>query len=279
MFIIGNLINVRRQDVFKATKSNDDGAIRGLAAKQTAAGARYLEIGLNQSWESAADTMKWLVESVQKEVQAPLCLTSSNPEALAAGLELCRFGVPFVNAVTAEAQRLKALLPLIGLHEAKIIALLIDDDGIPNSTEKRCQIAERLIDVLRNRGVRDEDIHIDPLVTTLCMSTAAGVTVLETIRILKAKYPQVNFVCDLENISYGLPNREMINRVFMIDLTMAGVDGFLLDPSTREMTESLSIQKMLLGQDAHCREYLTMFRREIESRAERGSVYAADEGR
>ncbi|HHX50989.1 MAG TPA: methyltetrahydrofolate cobalamin methyltransferase [Clostridia bacterium] len=260
MLIVGELINTSRKAIKPAVEERDGVFIQDIAQKQVEAGAHYVDVNCGTMVFNEPETMAWLVETVQAGVSAPLCLDSPNPQALEVGLSLVKNGQPMINSITAEKERFATILPLITKYKAKIIALCMDDSGMPETAEERLGIARRLVEDLTAAGVPEDDIYLDPLVKPVSTSDRAGLEVLETIKAIKDTYPKVHLICGLSNISYGLPNRKVLNRVFLIQTMTMGMDAYILDPLDRTMMGFVYASQALLGKDNYCMQYLTAHR-------------------
>jgi 5-methyltetrahydrofolate--homocysteine methyltransferase len=209
--------------------------------------------------------MEWLVNTVQEVTNLPLCIDSPSTEALVAGLELTKASNPMINSITAEEQRFQNVLPLIKKYNAKIIALCIEDAGMPDTAQDRLRIARGLVTNLEAEGISQGDIYFDPLIKPISAGDKYGREVLESIRLIKDAFPEVHFMCGLSNVSYGLPNRALINRMFMVQTMAMGMDGYILDPTKGDMMGALHIAMALTGQDKYCRGYLKAHRNGLYS--------------
>ncbi|MDA8229384.1 MAG: methyltetrahydrofolate cobalamin methyltransferase [Desulfitobacterium hafniense] len=260
MLIVGELINTSRKAIKPAVENRDAVFIQDLAEKQVGAGADYVDVNCGTMVFNEEETMAWLVETIQEKVTAPLCIDSPNPKAIEVGLSLAKNGQPMINSITAEKERFNTVLPLVLKYKTKIVALCMDDSGMPETAEDRLRIADRLVADLTTAGVPEDDIYLDPLVKPVSTGDKAGLEVLETIYGIKAKYPKVHGICGLSNVSYGLPNRKTLNQVFMIQTMAMGMDGYILDPLDKTMMGFVYASKVLLGKDEFCLEYLTAHR-------------------
>ncbi|HHW41698.1 MAG TPA: methyltetrahydrofolate cobalamin methyltransferase [Syntrophomonadaceae bacterium] len=261
MLIIGELINTSRKPIKEAVEKRDAGYIKKIAKEQIEAGAHYIDVNCGTMVFNEVEMMEWLVTNVQDAVEAPLCIDSPNPEALEAGLRLCRYGQPMINSITDEKERFDKVLPLVLKYRAKIVALCMDDTGMPDTAEDRMRVARNLHAKLTAAGVPEEDIYFDPLVKPVSSVETAGIEVLETIKMIKEQYPKVHFTCGLSNVSYGLPNRKVLNRYFVVQTMAMGMDGYILDPTDRDMMGAIYASMALLGQDAYCMGYITAHRK------------------
>ncbi|HAA89076.1 MAG TPA: methyltetrahydrofolate--corrinoid methyltransferase [Peptococcaceae bacterium] len=227
MLIVGELINTSRSQVKSAVEEKDAEFIKKLAHDQIANGAHYIDVNCGTMIHNEEETMRWLVETVQEAVEAPLCIDSPNPKALAVRLSLCRFGQPMVNSITAEEERFSAVLPLVLEYKCKVVALCMDDTGMPETAEDRFAIVDKLIANLTKAGVAPSDIYIDPLVKPLSTNDRAALEVLETVEYIRQNHPDVHIICGMSNISYGLPQRKLLNQAFFVQLMTVGMDSTL----------------------------------------------------
>jgi len=258
--IVGELINTSRKAIKPAVESRDEAFIMDLAQKQVDAGADYVDVNCGTMVFNEPETMAWLVETVQKQVTAPLCIDSPNPKAIEVGLSLVKNGQPMVNSITAEKERFATILPMVLKYKSKIVGLCMDDSGMPETAADRLKIATKLVEEMTAAGVAEDDIYLDPLVKPVSTGDNAGMEVLETIYQIKQKYPKVHGICGLSNISFGLPNRKILNQVFMIQTMTMGMDGYILDPLDKTMMGFVYASTALLGKDQFCMNYLTAHR-------------------
>ncbi|KGK86539.1 methyltetrahydrofolate:corrinoid methyltransferase [Desulfosporosinus sp. HMP52] len=261
MLIIGELINTSRKAVKPAAEQRDAAFIQELAKKQVESGAHYVDVNCGTMVHDEVETMEWLVRTIQEVVSAPLCIDTPRTEAMEAGLAASKNGQPMVNSITAEKERYSTVLPLVLKYKAKVVALCMDDTGVPSSGEQRIAIVRKLVGDLTAAGVPEDDIYLDPLVTPISTGDGCGNDVLDTVRFIRQEYPKVHAACGLSNISYGLPNRKILNQAFMIQTMVAGMDAYILDPLDKAMMGFVYASQALLGQDAFCMQYLTEHRK------------------
>ena len=152
MIIIGELINTSRDEVEPAVKERDKEFIQKLAKEQEEAGADFIDVNCGTLIKEEVEAMEWLVKTVQEVVEVPLCIDSPNPAALKRGLEIHE-GKALVNSITAEEERYEETLPLIKEYNASVVALVMDDGGMPQDAEDRIRVATKLIEDLSNDGV------------------------------------------------------------------------------------------------------------------------------
>ena len=260
MIIIGEKLNSTLKAVRPAMESRDEQAIIDLAKRQYEAGATYIDLNAGMFHNNEEEIMKWLVETVQGAIDAPLSIDSPSPKVIKQALMVNKNPKPVINSITAEKERFNALAPLLSEYEASIIALCMDDGGMPETADDRFRIAEGLIENLTKLGMKLEDIFIDPMVRPIGTGPHYGVVAIETIRRVKQQFPEVHITCGLSNISFGLPARKIINQVFLVSAMNAGMDGAILDPLDRKLMTYLYAGEALLGLDEYCLNYLEKFR-------------------
>jgi 5-methyltetrahydrofolate--homocysteine methyltransferase len=259
MRIIGEKINGTRKEVATAVAGRDRDLIAALARRQVDAGAHWLDVNAGTPPEREVEDLVWLVQTVQAAVDVALCLDSTDATALAAALKAVKH-TPLVNSISGEPGRLDAVLPLVAANGCDVVALAMDEHGIPPSPERRMQVIERLLAATRKAGIADERVYVDPLVLTVATNTdAAGVT-LDVIRRVRAEFPQAHIVLGLSNVSFGLPARALVNRTFLTLALGAGIDTAMMDPTDVELKATLLATELLLGRDRHCLTYTRAYR-------------------
>ena len=259
MKIIGEKINGTRKAVAKAIAERDVQFIQNLAKRQVEGGAHWLDINAGTLPDREVDDLTWLIQMVQEAVDVPLCLDSANPDALRAVIK--QVAKPaMINSISGEEARLSGILPIVAENGCDVIALCMDDKGIPATAEARLEVAGRILERTRAAGVPDEKIYIDPLVMTIATNIQAGNVTLNTMRAVHEAFPQVHISCGLSNVSFGLPARALVNRTFLVLGLEAGMDTAIIDPNDREMVTAIYAAELLLGRDKHCLNYTRAFR-------------------
>lgn len=260
MIIIGEKINSSLKAIRPAMENYDKAAIQDLAKKQYEAGASFIDINAGMFLKDEPEKVEWLVNTVQEVVDAPLAIDSPNPLALVAGLKANKNGKPLINSITDEKERFNAVMPLITKYNTGIVALCMDDSGMPETIDERVTIAERLIEKMTREGVKLDDIYIDPMVRPIGTGSHYGTVAIETIRKVKQEFPEAHIACGLSNISFGIPARKLINQTFLIVAMSAGMDGAILDPLDKKLMSFIYATEALMGQDEFCINYLMKFR-------------------
>jgi cobalamin-dependent methionine synthase I len=256
MIIVGERINASRKRIARALDERDAGRIEKEARRQAECGATYIDINAGTSVAKEVENLKWLAEVVSGAVDKPLCVDSANPEALDAALPLNKTDRPMINSITGEEQRIAGILPLVKKYKAKVVALTMDDSGMPEDADGRVAVAGKLREKLSAEGVPDADIFFDVLIRPVSTDPSQALHCLEAIKRIRAEFPEVHFMCGMSNVSFGLPKRKILNRTFLTMLLAAGQDGAILDPTETDVSAALFATRALLGQDEYCMEYI-----------------------
>jgi len=254
MMIIGEKINGTRKQVGAAIRERDTGLIERLALEQVEAGASYLDVNAGTGPEREAEDLVWLIHTVQKTVDVPLCLDSPN----AATLKLAIREVdqqPMINSISGEPERLEHVLPLVAEHQCPVIVLALDDKGIPKTVDDRMAIIDRLVTATRESGIADENLYIDPLIMAISTGDDAGKIACETMRRVREKYPDAHLTGGLSNMSFGSPARKFLNQAFLVLALEAGMDSAIMDPSSPGIAPLLLAAEAVLGRDRFCNRY------------------------
>lgn len=260
MIIIGEKINSTLKKVKPAIENYDTKTIQELALSQVEAGATYIDLNAGMFFNDEPEKLEWLVNTVQEVTDAPLAIDSPNPIALERGLAANKNGKPIINSITDESERFEAVLPLVVKYKTAVIALCMDDTGMPETEEDRVTIARRLITKLSAAGVAHEDIFIDPLIRPIGTGSHYGKVAIGTMRKVKEEFPNVHITCGLSNISFGIPARKLMNQTFLVAAVANGMDGAILNPTDKQLMTFLYAAEALMGYDDYCMEYLTAYR-------------------
>ena len=261
MLIIGESINGTIQKVGQAILDRNDAFLRELAKIQYECGAHFLDVNAGVAGGNDVEDLPRLVEIVQKEVPIPLMLDSANPEALKAALSIySNSDPPILNSISGEEEKWDKLFPVIAERKCKTVVLLMDDQGIPKTTEERLKIADRLFKRLTEANIQPDHIYFDVLVLSVAVEPEAALVALETIKTIRGNFPDSHIICGVSNVSMGLPGRRLINRTFLTTAIVSGLDTLLIDVRDQALISSIYASKILINQDPYCLEYLKAYR-------------------
>jgi 5-methyltetrahydrofolate--homocysteine methyltransferase len=258
MVIVGEKINTSRKSVEEAVRKRDAGFIAEIARDQAESGAHYIDVNAGTFLEQEADCLCWLVETVQSEVDVPLSLDSPNPKALSEAMKRHR-GEPMINSISLEEDRFKSLLPVISSQPCSVVALCMDKSSVPTTTEERVQAGSELVEKLTGEGFPLKKIYVDPLIQPVSVGTNMGIAALRAINEIMNRFPGVNTICGLSNISFGLPERHLINRHFLALCIAYGLSAVILDSTDQRIMTTILAVEMLLGRDEYCGDFIDAY--------------------
>lgn len=261
MIIIGELINGTRKAVKQAIADKNADFIIDLAKKQAEAGADFIDCNPGTTGEAEVSDIEWLVKLVQEATDKPISFDTPNPLALRRALEVYEGKqTPMINSVTLEAERIANTLPIIAASGTNCVALALSDEGMPNAPGQREATAKRLIEKLLEGGVAPERIYLDPVFAPLSTDATVGPQIVQAIQAIRAEFPKVHITAGMSNISFGLPVRRLLNRVFMTISMTAGLDSAICDPLAQDLMAEIIAAEALLGRDEWCMQYITASR-------------------
>ncbi len=261
MLLIGESINGTIQKVGQAILDRNEGFLQELAKIQYERGAHFLDVNAGVAGGNEVEDLPWVVEIVQKEIPIPLMIDSANPEALKAALSAYNHSEPpILNSISGEAEKWNKLFPVLAAKKCKIVVLLMDDKGIPKTIEERLAIAQKLYRNLIQAHIPPDFIYFDILVLSVAVEPNAALITMETIRTIRANFPDSHIICGVSNVSMGLPGRRLINRTFLTMAIYAGLDTLLVDVRDQSLLSSIYADKILINQDPYCLEYLKAYR-------------------
>jgi len=247
--IIGERINPTGRKIFQQQlRDGDLSRIETDVADQLAGGAMMLDVNMGAPLADEAELMVRAVKLIQGLTDLPLCLDSSIVEVLDAGLAAYQ-GKALVNSVTAEDERLAAILPLVARHGAAVIGLPNDEEEIPADPRRRVDLARKIIDVATGRyGIDIADIVIDPLAMPVGADTSLVGTTLETIALLRDEFG-VNMTLGASNVSFGMPDRRAIGAAFLPMAISAGLTSAIMDARAPQIVRAVKAADLLLDRD------------------------------
>lgn len=258
MLIIGENINATIPRVKKMIVEHDEQNLVELAKRQEAAGANIIDVNVGTGEGTAQDEindMKWLVGLLLDSVGCKLCIDSADTAVLKAGIDAGGERVGMVNSVKATDANIAEVLPLVSGKGFPLIALCMDESGIPKDAETRLKACEKIIKGAESHGIPTEDLYFDPLVMPVSTDITQGATTLDTLKGIKENFPKAKTVLALSNISFGLPKRTIINQAMAHMAQYLGVDALLISPLDSSLVTAAKAGEAVLGRDRHCRKY------------------------
>ena len=255
--LIGERINpTGRKKLTAALEAGDLSIVRRDALRQVKTGADVLDVNVGTSGVDEVELLPEAVKAVAEVVDVPLCIDSDNPKALEAALKVYK-GKPIINSVTGQESVLSAILPLVKEYGTAVIALTMDDEGTPNNVDRRTAIAHKIIERAEAIGIPREDVIVDCLVMSVATDTYAAVTTFNTIRRVREELG-VNQSLGASNVSFGLPEREVLNNSFLTLAINAGVNCPVVNVA--KVRSAILATEVLMGRDRYALRYIRAYR-------------------
>ena len=247
--IVGERINPTGRKLFQEQlRRGDLSRVEIDVADQVAGGAMMLDVNMGAPLADETELMVSAVKLIQGLCDLPLCLDSSIVEVLEAGLAAYE-GKALVNSVTAEDERLDAILPLVRRHGAAVIALPNDEDEIPEDPRRRLELVRKIVDVATGKhGIPIEDIVIDPLAMPVGADTSLVLATLETIRLVREEFG-LNMTLGASNVSFGMPDRASIGAAFLPMAIMSGLTSAIMDARSPQLVRAVKAADLLTNKD------------------------------
>ncbi len=259
--IIGERINPTGKKLFKeALKRRDLDYIMKQAIEQTQAGAEILDVNVGLPDIDEKEMMLAAVDAVQSVTDAPLQIDTTETDVLEAALRTVS-GKAIVNSVNGEDEKLDAVLPLVKKYGAAVIGLTLDKDGIPKTVEKRVEIARKILSRALEYGIPKRDVYIDCLTLTASAEQEGAMQTLEAMRRVRSELGLKN-VLGVSNISFGLPNRELVNSTFLTMAMTSGLDLPILNPNNAAMSGAVAAFRLLSGYDKNGAAFIERYANE-----------------
>jgi 5-methyltetrahydrofolate--homocysteine methyltransferase len=261
--ILGERINpTGKKKLAAALVAGDLDIVRQEALAQVEAGAHILDVNVGAAGVDEVELLPKAVKLVLETVDVPIAIDSADGEALAAALkahqEVNPEGRVLINSVNGEEASLARVLPLVAQYGTAVIGLCMDDDGIPETAERRLAVAKKIVDRAAEHGIRKEDLLIDCLALTVGADSQAGWVTLEAIRLVKEELG-VNMALGASNVSFGLPDRETINGVFLGMAIARGLNCPIVDAA--KVGPFILAADLALGRDEYAMRYLKAYRK------------------
>ncbi len=261
--LIGERINpTGKKRLAAALTAGDLGIVREEALAQVEAGADILDVNVGAAGVDEVHLLPQAVKLVLETVEQPIAIDTTDATALAAALAMHKQvnpgGRPLVNSVNGEEANLARVLPLVAEYSTAVIGLCMDDDGIPKTPERRLVVAKKIVDRAKGHGIPREDILIDCLALTVGADARAGWVTLEAMRLVKQELG-VNMTLGASNVSFGLPDREILNGAFLALAIGRGLNCPIVDAA--KVAQHIQAADLVLGYDEYAVRYLKAYRK------------------
>jgi len=258
--IIGERINpTRRKKLAETMAQGDYSVVQEDARKQIEAGAQILDVNAGIPGSDEPVLLRGAVQAVLEVAPLPLCFDSANPDALQAALEVYP-GKALINSTTAEESMMARVLPLAKQYGAAVIGVITDENGIPATAKARLEVARKLVNRAADFGIPAEDVVIDCLALTVGADHNAGKVTLDSIALVRQELG-VNMSLGASNVSFGLPDRKVINVAYLALAIARGLTAAITDPTVPEIQTMLLACDLLMGRDEYAMRWIKAFRK------------------
>lgn len=248
MLIIGGYVNTSIPGISEIILGRDKKALLELVQKQLDGGAEIIAVNCGSHLTTEKADLLWAIDAIQQQYKVPICVDTPNAGFMAEVLPLCKYGRPIIDSTTLEDKRIKAILPLAKQFNARLIVLMHDESGMPYSAEDRLKLMDKVEALVKEYGMAREDIFLDCLVFPCSVDTAHTGNYLKAVELIRKNYPGYQFCCGMDNISFGMCKRELINAVFLSMLAQSGQEAVMIK-LTPQAAAALKTIKLLSGED------------------------------
>ena len=260
MYSIGERINGMFKSVGAAVRDQDPEPIHQLVRSQLAAGASALDVNVGPASADPLVAMEWLVKTVREVTDATLAIDATKPEVIERGLEVAGPG-SIINSTKGQQEMLDIFVPMAVRHQASVIALTIDENGIPRDANGRGEIALRIVASALEHGLDPSQVMIDAVILPVNVAQPTATHVLDTIHNVKLLCdPPPKTVLGLSNVSQGSTQRPLINRTYLVMALAAGLDAAILDVHDTETMDAMIAAELLLNRAVYCDDFLKAYR-------------------
>lgn len=260
MYAIGERINGMFTSVKDAIQTKNPEAIHELAKKQLAAGANCLDVNVGPAAADPLEAMEWLVKAIREVTDAPLAIDTTKPDVMRKGLELAGPG-SVINSTKGQQDQLDIFVPMAVEYDATLIALTIDENGIPRDANGRAEIALRVVAAAMEKGLEPQRLMIDAVILPVNVTQPTPGHVLETIRNVKVlSDPPPKTVLGLSNVSQSTQLRELLNRTYLVMALAAGMDAAIVDVLDTELMDAMIASEVLLNRAVYADDFLKAYR-------------------
>ena len=268
MIIIGERINATRKDIWEAIRTQNYDHIKKEIIDQDQAGADYIDLNAGTRSGDVAqeiNDLRWLIDIALQCSKKKVALDSADPRVIAAGARhIAGQREWLLNSIKGDKELLDAVLPIAVEYNVPVIALAMDEKGIPDNATERVKVCDKIFYAAAEAGMKSEHILFDPLVFPLSTDSTQAKVTIDTLQQIKEHFPDVLTTVGASNVSHSLPKRAEVNQAFLIALLSCGLDSAICDPTDLGIINAIILGELIAGKDKYCRRF---------SRAVRGGKF------
>jgi cobalamin-dependent methionine synthase I len=265
ILLIGERLNSTHSSVRRILEERDAEAFRALVEGQIKGGASCIDLNASMLMKGEEDALRWGAGIVREAFGVPVMIDSADRRILAS-LAAEYGGDCMLNSITADGEALEEILPVAARAGAGVVVMLKDMKGIPPSAEEKLSLAARVSASAANAGVVPERLFMDPVFSPVATASGGTSAALECIRGIRERFPAHRTIGGLSNVSFGLPERKLLNRSFAAMAAAFGISALICDTTDRELMKTLKASETLSGRDRGCRKFLDWYRCEREAK-------------
>ncbi|NMP37736.1 MAG: dihydropteroate synthase [Clostridiales bacterium] len=259
MVIVGEKLNSSIPSVQEKLAARDADFVKDMTQRQLECGADYIDLNAGAFLSGETEMLLWMLEAATAVEGAKFMLDSPDYRVLACALERFPLENAVLNSVTLEKERFNGVLGLVKKYNTGVVALPMDGKSVPKTASERFEKACALADALVENGVPEDKIFIDALVEAVCADFEAARETVETIRLVREKYPNIHITGGLSNVSFGMPKRKFINSAFLAAAIYAGLDSGIMDITNPDAPMILAASQLVAGKDEYCCGYMEAY--------------------
>jgi 5-methyltetrahydrofolate corrinoid/iron sulfur protein methyltransferase len=259
MFVIGERINGMFTEVKKGVEDRDKKVIQDLALRQLEAGADALDVNVGPTKGKAIENMRWLVETIQEATDAPICIDTPKFDVMKAALEICD-NPTIINSTKASEDALDQYVPLAAETGSSLIALTIDESGVPKDVDGRVAMGATIVTKAMEHGLPMSDLYIDPVILPVNVAPKQPAAVLGAINQLKLiSDPPPNFILGLSNVSQNCKERSLLNSAYVAMCVGVGLNAAIMDALDEKLMNMAITAEVLLEKQLYCDDYIAAY--------------------
>ncbi len=247
MILIGERLNSSRKEVHQALLSRDEEFFIKYAKLQKEKGADFIDLNTASMVEEEFELMKWGIEIIQREENIPISIDSPNLEVLERAINYHK-GKAILNSITVDEKKIERIAPIIKDKDPYVVVMLMDKSA-PSTPEDSLRKLENFLEISEKHGLKGESFFFDPLLRPIGVESKNAILFLNSLKLIKEKYPFIKTICGLSNVSFGLPSRKLINRTFLPLILQLEIDAIILDILDEKLMSTMIVSEALLGKE------------------------------
>ena len=259
MIIIGEKLNSSISKAYEVIQSRNESAIVRIAKAQVEHGADFLDVNTAMLVDEA-EALLWAVKTITEAVDCPIMVDTPNPDAARYLYENVELENSIINSISLEPDRFEGMVEIALQYDTGVVAMPISPDGMPSNAEERIANSKELIAKFGERGISHDRIYVDVIAEAAGAAWEAPYASIQTARALRSEFPDLHITAGVSNVSYGLPERGILNRAYLCCLMANGMDSCIINPLNTQTMLQLRACEAMLGQDEYCMEYITACR-------------------